>query len=384
MLLDIVESVEIKQGATLGRYQIQGNYDQASNLDVLTMQELIADCFFCLGYEDLLNYYNLAREIESDLNISFINTEVQSFFRDASGDWNADGQWQGRAAGGWPGGANTVLNFGFRERQPQFGLRGPRPTVAIAGRRPQGATRHVETWAPPEQKLIMFRGGRPGPSNLRRPGHPKSTKRVDFKSGHCQRVFQLDKNHTKKIRMADPETFIEKQHPASGSLDASDSEPSETDTSFLNAVSDAIRRNSQVDLLQLLQTGALRTDQHVDGKHFLNELYALAKQQNLETILPILRVYRAAGSSIRSAQMLKSWFRVRIQIVKAFNVRLTQQGRTHPGGLRGIKCSAFLASHGKAPFKLPSTPAMDLAKVIEFGSGNAALPEYNIDCNPGE
>ena len=346
--LSAVESVELRQDGSLVSYPVA-------------------------GHEELRNYYIHAREIKSELKVHFVNSEIQAVSSGESGrDWTFDGQWQGMRIDGWAGGATSKQCVVSRFRKPQFSSR---PSMSTQTSFPV-YRQHKVARTPPRKAFIAFRGEEPGPSILLKPTHPRRNKRVAFKEGHGMRVFQPDNHHTKKILMAAPEVNI--------FYNASGRESPGNNSTFLDDVASAIREKSRNTLLKLLQSGDLRTDQVIEsGKLFLNEQYKLAKVNKHEDVLSVLRVYRAASNAINRSFRAKTGHRIRIRIEKLAGLSLTNEGKKEPN-LKTIICRVFNVNKGMKARHLDPTRPMNFAKEIEFGSGSATLPEYNIESYPGK
>lgn len=343
-----VESIEFRQGPSFVSYPVA-------------------------GHEELRNFYTHAKESMSEMKVHFVNYKVQAVATGDSGrDWTFDGQWQGKLTKGWAGGATSKSYAASLFRKPQYASR-PWMTAKTSL---AGNSQHEATRATSRRELLVFRRVAPGPSILMEPKHPRHNKQVSFKEGHVMRIIPPDKHRTKKIIMAGPETFVFSKD--------SGGEPPCAAPALLEDVSRALRENSQMVLLKLLSKGALRTDQVTEkGKLFVNEQYALAKAQKHEDVLKILRVYKAAANVNNHSLRAKTGHNFLIRIERIAGLSLTEEGRKQPN-LDTIICRVFNVNKNMKAKHLQKTRPMDFATEVIFGTGNAALPEYEIESYPGK
>lgn len=347
-----------------------------------------------------------------------------------SEDWSAHGKWRGKTTSGWPGGAEVVQHGKWRgkttpgwrggaEVVPHFMTSSHQPRVAP---RLSGYMASVATTAQQLDSLSSANGpmrsyvdlangkknsssnvevlpyesveparsrrepahrkAKPLPSALRAPRNqdqrrPKESRKILF--GNVSEVMFYEKNS--------PSSHLLASRSAAGSsdnVDASAPAPSSETTEIpLTAAIEGIHKNDLKALVKELNKGLIRTDQ----RHPLNprinwvtQEYDFTKREGFQKIHKLMSIFRAAAAGIATAQSLKSWCRYQIRIEKIAGFRLSEEASAQSGitTLRGEVCHSV--NHSEK--KLPALPLMDIGETIDYGAGNAALPEYDLHVNP--
>ncbi|CAB9526809.1 expressed unknown protein [Seminavis robusta] len=316
----LVEKIRIMQGTELKEYAIH-------------------------GHEDMRRYKTLAMELRSDLVICFCSAKLPPASShddpDAVGaDWTVTGQWQGKSVGGWAGGSN-------RRVSTQQGNSLPRRTL-------------------PSQRSILHSGSRKTGS---------SSKHVNF-ADNCglrrfsanERVFRLEPETKEGTKF---ETTIPESNAHTG-------------TQILDAISKAVGNRACANLIRYLQS-AKTVVAGKDFRFFLSQQLDMAKKNEAgDRISNILKAFKSAHETIAIAQRLKCFQRLRVEVEKIVDFRLTAKGEKKIAE-KSCKSYLFHMVDDKSKKLTPSPPPMDMVSgEIDYGSGNSAVPEYTLDYNPGE
>jgi hypothetical protein len=362
------------------------------------------------GYEQLFNYYNHANTINSaEMRLWFKNTAVKATTTttvsaaasSTNPDWSNKGKWRGSCNSGWPGGAETII----RPSSIRASGAAPPPYSAVssASRRVAPTTSNQKRH-PPEhrQQLPQNKGAaaqedpewyeavrtdkspnhrhssKPIPI-LRKAGGVTMGRKVSFAQHHEEKRFYYKERPSCSLLMQGSGM----RHTSSDGQFAinSSSRHSESNDRKLQKLVQAIRRDSYQDVVELLQGGDIRTDAMIDKKNWLSREYAHAKENGMASsaVVKVLQIYQAAAASINFAVSLKTWHRYLIKVRGITSLRLSGSGLQ--SGITSFKGAAFSEVNGNKK-ELESLPPMEISSVVDYGVGNAPLPEYSLYFNP--
>jgi hypothetical protein len=266
----------------------------------------------------------------------------------ATVEWSSTGQWLGRDAFvGWDGGAlvSTPSHLGNESLPPPIRLPSRSSLTSILRKGADSG----ETVDP-----LLQRG-----------------KKTQFTGKHSERVFFPDR------MTLEQETLVATKilQPVAAT---------EADQRLIEAISEAVKRNSSADLIRCLQSGTLCADLDHSMWSFLSKQLDIAQRENIadRRIMDVLCIYKRAFKPIAMAQNLRSWRQLRVHVEKIVDFSLTAEGEQKLDA-KTLKCFLFHRIDNK-PTKLPSLPPMDMGEVIDYGRGNAAVPVYDLFFNPAE
>ena len=293
--------------------------------------------------------YESARELKSEIKLTFINSEVastQGAVNFGGRDWTNSGNWQGHAKKGWAGGAgvrtmpkakakdavsapvsqgqslNRVTLQTTTAPESQNGVVLLKAKAPKAANSENDATASKFTWTTVSSTgpVDVHRRLKPGASILKtkQDGVNKRGKKVKFGRKFEERFYSSESNACERLEMF---TESVEQNQVAGSDDLKEGAETETETRLSTFV-EAVRNKTCEELVRVLEDGPI-TEFNSFG--IFNEQYSYVKnalreqrdEKDTKDKKTVLNIYVNAIDLIQKAFTVSHWkcFEIRIRRV---------------------------------------------------------------------